>query len=291
MGGSLALALARSGTRVVGVDPDDDARAFLASHLPDAHLAAAPGEELAACDLVVLAVPIGALERAAAAAEPWLREAAVVTDLTSLKAWPLERLAECLPGARLVGSHPMAGREHSGARFADADLFRGRPWALVAGQHADPAAVASVRALAEAVGATCVEIGAGAHDAAVAAASHLPYLVSGALARAVAGLARDGVPADALVGPGLEGMLRLAAQPPWMDDIAARNAAHVLAALRALQRELAAAQDALAASGAEPSLDALGEAGRQARDRLLGGRPNPGGPDPGSTPGRSGAPW
>lgn len=275
MGGSLALALAQRGVAVVGVEPDANARAELGPRLGGSPLAAAPGPALAACDVVVLAVPIDALADAASAVRAHLGADAVVTDLTSVKAWPLALLDERLPGTRLVGSHPMAGREHGGAANADAGLFQGRPWAVVAGPRADRGAIERVRALARAVGGVCVEIAADAHDRAVAATSHLPYLVSGALARAVDTLEREGAAALALSGPGLEGMLRLAAQPAWMDDVAGRNAAHVLTALGALEVELAAARAALLEAGAAgragQALSVLGETGRRARQRVSDG--------------------
>ena len=274
MGGSLALALARRGVAIVGADPDEAARAELGPRLAGGVLAPAPTDALGSCEVVVLAVPLGALAAAAEAVRPCLGPDAVVTDLTSLKAAPLALLAKCLPEARLVGSHPMAGRERGGTTNADPDMFAARPWAIVRGACADDEAVERVRALAHAVGAVCVDIGADAHDRTVAALSHLPYLLSGALARAASRLAEAGAVDGALAGPGLEGMLRLSAQPAWMDAVSAENAANVRGALDALEVELAAARAALeeAADGGGTALVALGEAGRLARARLLGRR-------------------
>ena len=103
---------------------------------------------------------------------------AVITDVASVK----DRVAaevRARGGAdarRYVGSHPMAGRERSGAAAADSDLFAGRPWVIVA-DGAEPAAQAAVRDLAVDVGATPVRMGAAEHDAAVASVSHVPQLV------------------------------------------------------------------------------------------------------------------
>ena len=74
---------------------------------------------------------------------------AVVTDVASVK----ERVAAEVRdqagarASRYVGSHPMAGRERSGAVAADSDLFAGRPWVIV-GEGAQPAAELAVRSLA-----------------------------------------------------------------------------------------------------------------------------------------------
>lgn len=275
MGGSLALALARAGVAVVGVDPDDGARALLAERLPGSLLVEVPDATLASCDLVVLAVPLAALERAAGALLPCLGGRTVVTDLTSVKVAPLSLLAQVLPGVRVVGGHPMAGRERSGAAFADPDLFVGRPWAVVPGGLADRPALALVRALATSVGAQPVEVSASAHDGAVAATSHLPYLLSGALARAAERLLGDGLPVDRLAGPGLDGMLRLAAQPAWMDSVASANAANVALALEQVNEELESLGRALAAArrGDATALAELGARGRAARARLAAGAP------------------
>ncbi|HLT82693.1 MAG TPA: prephenate dehydrogenase/arogenate dehydrogenase family protein, partial [Phototrophicaceae bacterium] len=76
---------------------------------------------------------------------------AVVTDVASVKAIIAAEVAEAADDAacaRYVGSHPMAGRERSGAAAADADLFAGRPWVIAPTDDADPVAVAAVRGLA-----------------------------------------------------------------------------------------------------------------------------------------------
>ena len=114
---------------------------------------------------------------------------AIVTDVASVKdavvadvLRGLER-EDCLEAAsRYVGSHPMAGRERSGAGAADADLFYGRPWVIVAHETTWPRAVLVTRALATDVGAVPLEMNAGTHDHAVALVSHVPQLVSSMLA-------------------------------------------------------------------------------------------------------------
>src|SRR5699024_6932246 len=84
--------------------------------------------------------------------------------------------------ARYVGSHPMAGRERSGAAVADIDLVAGRPWIIVAGEHTSPAARAAVRNLAVDLSAVPVSLAADEHDDAVALVSHLPQLAASLVA-------------------------------------------------------------------------------------------------------------
>ena len=106
----------------------------------------------------------------------------VVTDVASTKRAIVARAAN----ARLpfVGGHPMAGRETSGFAAADAALFVDRPWVVCAGGPADTLVV-PVERLVRAVGAVPVRMSPEAHDAATAAVSHLPLVVSAALVESV----------------------------------------------------------------------------------------------------------
>ena len=108
---------------------------------------------------------------------------AVVTDVASVKERVVAevRARAGAEARRYVGSHPMAGRERSGAGSADSDLFAGRPWVVV-GQDSDPEAELAIRNLAVDVGATPVRMGASEHDAAVAAVSHMPQLIASLVA-------------------------------------------------------------------------------------------------------------
>ncbi len=67
-------------------------------------------EEVAACDIVVFAVPLDNLEEAARAAAPHIRPGALVLDVTSVKVRPLAILRDVIPGhADLLGTHPLFG--------------------------------------------------------------------------------------------------------------------------------------------------------------------------------------
>lgn len=147
----------------------------------------------------------------------------------------------------LVGGHPMAGREVSGARGAVADLFVGRPWAVCGTPGASPGAVTAVRELAELCGGVPLETSPEAHDAAVALTSHLPQVA----ASAVAGLlltrvgSTSGVPLG-LSGPGLADTTRLAASSVSLwTEVLSLNAGHVAPLVRGLAADLASLAGAL----------------------------------------------
>ena len=162
---------------------------------------------------------------------------AVVTDVASVKnRVAAEVRARGGEGARrYVGSHPMAGRERSGAAAADSDLFAGRPWVVV-GEGADPEAVLRVRNLAVDVGATPVAMGAAEHDAAVAAVSHVPQLLSSLMAARLEDLPESAL---ALAGQGLRDTTRIAASDPRLwSAIVVGNAGPVVGLLRAVRADL-----------------------------------------------------
>jgi prephenate dehydrogenase len=176
----------------------------------------------------------------------------VVTDVASVKAVIADEVARHA-GAhveRYVGSHPMAGRERSGAAAADADLFVGRPWVVVPGPHAAPAAVLAVRALAADVGASPVTLGAQEHDDAVALVSHLPQLAASLVA---ARLREAPEAALGLAGQGLRDVTRIAASDPQLwAAILVGNAGPVARALREVREDLdsvVAALDRVAEEG------------------------------------------
>jgi prephenate dehydrogenase len=167
------------------------------------------------------------------------REVPVVTDVASTKGALLDRARAA--GLRFVGGHPMAGKETSGYPAADASLFRDRPWVIVPSDPDDGAAIVAVRTLAVACGARPMQMDASEHDAAVAAISHLPLVLSAALVEAVTGISRvEDVArwpaARSLAASGWRDMTRLARGDVAMGaGIAATNAGALSERIRAVQ--------------------------------------------------------
>jgi prephenate dehydrogenase len=221
MGGSFALGVRRAfpETIIAGWDFQGallEAARHGAVHegcrdLPDA---------LPGADLIYIALPLGvALEQlpmVARHADP----SALVTDACSTKAVVCSAAARHFhTGARFLGGHPLAGKEHKGVQHADAEIFRGAKYVLTARESDGDERVQQFAELLRAIGAEPVWMDAETHDWAVSIISHLPQLVSLALA----GVIRDetdetGLPL-ALAGPGLRDSLRLAGSPysMWRD--------------------------------------------------------------------------
>ena len=169
---------------------------------------------------------------------------AVVTDVASVKGSVLTALrATGIDLTRYVGSHPMAGRERGGAVSARADLFTGRSWIVCPRTDADNAAVNAVSDLAVDCGANLVELSTEDHDSAVALVSHVPQIVSSAVASSLIGAPDSSVE---LAGGGLRDVTRIAASDPslWIQILSA-NATEVTTVLEGIRDRLDAVVNAL----------------------------------------------
>lgn len=272
LGTSIGLALREYGVEVYLSDTSPGA-ARLARDMGAGDLvsAAAPTP-----GLVVVATPPDVT--AAAVIEALKFDGAFVTDVASVKG-PIEaevRRAAGPDASRYVGSHPMAGRERSGAAAADADLFRGRTWVICAHDGAAAEASDAMRALAGAVGGLPYEMPAGEHDSAVAAVSHLPQLMASLTAAQLDSLHGDAL---SLAGQGLRDTTRIAASDPmlWSAILAANAAAvlpHAEAALAQFEEIVAALRTAAGegahAVGVTGAFARLIEQGRTGVSRIPG---------------------
>jgi cyclohexadieny/prephenate dehydrogenase len=130
-------------------------------------------------DLVVLAVPVGAMAEVAAEIAPHLKPGATVTDVGSVKQSVIDAVGPHLPkGVHFIPGHPLAGTEHSGPRAGFASLFRNRWWLLTPLPDTDPAAERRLADLVRAMGAKTDSMDAQHHDLVLAVTSHAPHLIA-----------------------------------------------------------------------------------------------------------------
>lgn len=233
IGGSLAMGLRAAGARVVGVDVD--AATVEAAVRRGAVDDGASLDGVAAADLVVVATPLDQVAPVAIAAARRMRPGALLTDVGSVKAPIVAAVSSALPpGVHFVGGHPMAGSEGAGIAAADAALLAGRIFVLTPTGRTAPEAVAALRAVVTRIGMRPIVLDPTQHDELVAQVSHLPYLVSVALLRAVADDAR------VVGGPALAEMTRVAHSPAalWA-EICRQNREAILRALTRYEGELA----------------------------------------------------
>ena len=230
IGTSLGIALSSNGYTVSLDDPSPTA-VRLARDLQAGEL-----DDTTEPDIVVVAAPPDvAAAVVTTALGRWPR--AVVTDVASVKESILRDVLSAGVDARqYVGSHPMAGRERSGAAAARGDLFQGRAWVVVPHEGSSPEAVRRIRELASMVGSVVSVMPAHEHDAAMAAISHVPQLAASIVAAGLRDLPENAV---GLAGQGLRDVTRIAASDPRLwTQILAGNAASVRDVLRQVQREI-----------------------------------------------------
>jgi prephenate dehydrogenase len=252
IGGSLLRALAAAGHTALGYDADPATRAMArtaAARAPAGarwQVAGAVRDAIAGADLVALAVPLpavaGVLDEVAGRGFTGL-----ITDTTSVKAPVRDLVAERTAGlghlAGFVGGHPMAGRETSGFRAADPELFRGCSWVLcLEPDETDTRDWLALAGLVTALGARVVPTTAAEHDRAVATVSHVPHLLATALAGCAAG---DPLALTLGAGSFRDGT-RVAQSPPRLTAaMCGGNAEAVRQALAQVVEALEAARHAL----------------------------------------------
>ncbi len=276
VGSSIALAIQDVGAgevALVDVDPHVRVRAqeLGVAFRVLADVAAAVHD----ADLVIAAVPAGAVPEVLLAAAEAAPPGAILTDAASLKTDSTLDVTSRLKEAdarpeRFVGGHPMAGSERSGPEAADARLFQGATWVLTPTASTADATLTVLSAFLRRLGARVVALPPQQHDELVAVVSHLPQVVASALAAVAAdAIEVTGDAVLAVAGGGFRDTTRIAASDPalWL-PILAGNRVAVLEALDAYTERLRQVR----ASVAEERWDELGTVLRRAsaaRQRLV----------------------
>ena len=282
IGTSLALALRESDLRnleLVGTDYDNTARNGAkkreAFHKIEGRLQPAIED----ADVVVLATPVMAMKDLMENIGPYLPEGAILTDVGSSKRAVIQWASETLPDhTQFVGGHPMAGRETPGPGHATADLFTGKPYCIIPDARAREQAVSTVTTLAEAVGATPFFISADEHDSFVAAASHLPFMMSVALMQTVSKSANWDDIAQ-LASSGFRDLSRLASGDTVMHrDISITNNEPIVNWIDSFIRELYEIRNVLKdESGPDPkAVEEIFSSAHDERARWMAGAITPG---------------
>ncbi len=136
-------------------------------------------EAVEGADLVVLCVPVGAMEAVAKDIAPALKPGATVTDVGSVKRHVVDAVAPHIPeGVHFIPGHPLAGTEHSGPESGFAELYDNRWCLLIGSENTDTAAMAKLRSLWEGMGANVEEMDPDHHDLVLAVTSHAPHLIA-----------------------------------------------------------------------------------------------------------------
>jgi prephenate dehydrogenase len=204
-----------------------------------------PADAVHGSDLVVLATPVLPIIDMVERLGPVLPAKTLVTDVGSTKAEVVKRALKSFGKTarqRFLAGHPMAGKEHAGVEFADADLFRGAAWLFtpLPGQNVHAGLCGEFIQCAEKMGAKIAVVDPADHDRFCAWISHLPQLISTALAATLVDEFGPDAPVLDIGGRALREMTRISGSPYSMwRDIAITNKKNIADALLKLEQRLA----------------------------------------------------
>ena len=246
LGGSLGLALKKSGYtgRIIGCDRAPVLeRARKKGAIDEGRTNAS--DAVRGSQIVILATPVGAIIDLIKELGPTLPAKTLLTDVGSTKAEVLASAHGVFGknlARRFLAGHPMAGKEQTGVEFADPDLFRDAAWFLtpVAGQNVYDGLSGEFLGWVEKVGARVLSMNAQEHDQLCAWISHLPQMISTALAATLVDEYGEDAPLLEAGGRALREMTRISASPYSMwRDIALTNKKSIREALLKLEQRLA----------------------------------------------------
>jgi prephenate dehydrogenase len=246
VGGSFGLAAKKCGFkgRIVGCDRAPVMkRARALGAIDDAQVD--PEVAVGGSQVVLLAVPVGAIMELIGRLGPSLSPQTLLADVGSTKAEVLACASAIFgkhTGRRFLAGHPMAGKEQAGVEASDADLFQGAVWFVTPAPKQDIFQGLSGEFLkgVEKMGARVVSMDAGAHDQLCSWISHLPQFISTALAATLVDEYGEDAPLLETGGRALREMTRIAGSPYSMwRDVALTNKNNIRHALLKLEQRLA----------------------------------------------------
>ena len=255
MGGSFALAMKRAGLvkRVVGYSKSptttERARAMgvIDVEAPSALLA------VSGADIVLIAVPVAATESTFKAIKHLVTSNMLIMDVGSTKRDVIDAGRRALREhiGSFVPAHPIAGKEVSGVEHSDPDLYMGRQVILTPIERTLTAQLQKAVDVWSALGCRVLQMSPEQHDAAFAAVSHLPHLISFDLMNAISGQPQ-GQDYLSLAGPGFRDFTRIAAGDPkvWR-DILLSNREELLSQSKIFQRNLQALEVMISSGNGE----------------------------------------
>ena len=227
------------------------------------------GAAVSNADVVVVAVPVGAMESVFSDIAPHLSDKTVLTDVGSSKTSVVEAAQKVfgqLP-ENFVPAHPIAGTEKSGVDASFTELFQQRRVILTPTETSSTDAVSKVRAMWEQVGAIVTETSITHHDEILAATSHLPHLLAFALVDTLATMDDKQEFFDYAAG-GFRDFTRIASSDPLMwHDICVHNGPALLKILDRFSADLGHLRKAIAENDGDYLLQVFSRA-KAARDQL-----------------------
>jgi prephenate dehydrogenase len=233
MGGSLAMALKGKCAGLYGVDSDHATlRLALAKQIVD-QADINPAKFLPDADLIILATPVPVILKIIRTLPSVVRKPCIIMDLGSTKKDIVQAMSVLPQNFDPIGGHPICGKEKLGLENAEGNLFQNASFVITPLARTTLRARKAVKQIISGIGARFIEMNAEEHDRALASTSHLPFLLSCALALSTP---QEFVP---FVGTGFKSTSRLAGTPPHMTmGILQSNRENILHALQMFRHSL-----------------------------------------------------
>ncbi len=255
MGGSFALALREAGLvqTIAGFSASEKTRQRAIELQVIDQACTSVAEAVLGADLVLLAVPVGAMQASFAAMRDALQPGSLLMDVGSTKCDVIEA-AKATLGQRLscfVPAHPIAGKEVAGIEHAESTLYADRRTILTPLPQTGIHKMQLAHDVWTAIGSHVSNMTPDAHDATFAAVSHLPHLLAFAAVNALSAQPQAATFLD-MAGPGFRDFSRIAASDSavWRDILSANKTevlaqmAHFRAALAQFEATLKEGDDA-----------------------------------------------
>ncbi|MWV28868.1 prephenate/arogenate dehydrogenase family protein [Aurantiacibacter rhizosphaerae] len=272
LGGSIGLAVEAHlpDVKTTGYDADPAVRERARARNLCGTIADDPVEAVRDADLVILCVPVGAMDAAAKAFAPGLLPEAVISDVGSSKLSVSQSLAKALPDHTIIPAHPVAGTEESGPDAGFSSLFHQRWCIITPPDGAAEGQIANLKSFWQGLGSTVEIMDAKHHDLVLAVTSHIPHLI----AYTIVGTASDleevtrGEVIKYSAG-GFRDFTRIAASDPVMwRDVFLNNRDAVLDMLDRFLGDLALMREAIRAGDGEMMFDQFSKT-RAIRRRIV----------------------
>jgi prephenate dehydrogenase len=218
-------------------------------------------------EVVLLGVPVGAMEAVLAELKPHLDPATIITDVGSTKGSVVaaaEKVFGSLP-PRFIPGHPIAGTEQSGVEASFAELYQNRRVILTPNGQSDAEALQQVRWMWQQAGAEVIDMSVAHHDEVLAATSHLPHMLAFTLVDTLARL-EDHDDIFRFAAGGFRDFTRIASSNPQMwHDICLNNRDALLKMINRFSDELHTLAAAIESGHSEALLETF-ERAKAARD-------------------------
>lgn len=272
IGGSLALALKEKNycRQIVGCSRDEaNLKRACELGVVDSYTLD-PVEAVKGADMILLAVPMGAMKSVLQSIKGHTEPDAIITDAGSSKSSIVKAASEVFGDIPpyFVPAHPIAGREKSGVDAAIAHLYVNHKVIVTPLPETDPEAELKVTQMWQASGAVVESMGVLKHDKVLAATSHLPHVLAFALVDTLS----QSKASDAIfhyAAGGFRDFTRIASSDPVMwRDICIENRDAILESIEDFQQNLQQLRDQVAAADSDAILDVFTHA-KSVRDAYM----------------------